>query len=184
MRVGLRKLFVVSAGVAAGVVATIAALIVAWNWWGSRPVARDTSSVTAEFDRVIVQGTGDRRTVELRYKLRNTTRKDISVAGLDLTTYVRREDGSLYDLKKGQIFDTDQGDINIPAGEQILWFLVPGLPYRSHSDCTGFVLYDDPSREQARQFLAKCYPWMTSFLMHSNDDQHLRIELPLPISKE
>jgi len=92
-------------------------------------------------------------------------------------TFVQRRDGSLIDLKK--LAEGDAEDIAIPAGETVLYFVEPQLGYLLRDGCEGVVIHENPTKEQAQEFVAKCYDWLGGFVMLS-DVQNFRINLPIP----
>src|SRR5690348_626802 len=115
----LKRLFIVTAGIAAGVVVGLGLLVGAYQWWDSRPKPRDSTSITATYDGPYSNKDGGTRKVGLRYALENKTDNDILAYGSSLRVYIRRDDGSLIDLKAH--WKLLPADIHIPPRERVLW---------------------------------------------------------------
>jgi hypothetical protein len=178
--VTLKKLFVVTAAIATGAVLALAVIIGVIDWWSSRPAPRDSESVIAEYDRAFVTGMAGEKKLELRYTLANQTESDIQIFGSDLTVFVRRSDGSLYDLRK--LHEAHQSDVTIPAGERVIWFLETGIRYRKHGECEEVEIVEDANRDQSQAFVDACYGYLKGFRMQTGST-NLLIELPTPVSQ-
>jgi hypothetical protein len=175
----LKRLFIVVAGIAAGVIFAIACVVAIGAWWNARPVPRDTESVVAVYDGAHVRNASGTKRVDLRYTFENTTDKDIHLYGGELTTYVRRrEDGSLFDVK--DYLDKVQNGIDIPAGEKVVWLLIAGIGYSETEYCKGFALEDVPTNTHAQEFMDACYPWIAGFRLQTRPDKNMLVELPAP----
>lgn len=174
----LKKLFVVVAAISAGVVLALAAIVGVASWWSSRPTPRDSTSVVATYDGAMVSKKQGEEQVTLRYTLENKSEKDIDLPASGLTVFVRRADGSLYDLRK--INDFDQEEVEIPAGERIVWLLSTGFSYRSSKGCDEVQIVDDPDDEHIQAFIHACYKKLKGFRVQSTSGNVL-IELPGPL---
>src|SRR5205807_5536113 len=97
----------------------------------------------------VEKGADGERVLELRYTLRNTTRRDIALAPSGATLYVQRNDGTLIDLK--QAIEYKLEDVTVPAGDTIAYLVHPKLPYKADKDCKVQPV-DDPTKEQIAEY--------------------------------
>ncbi|HWX34908.1 MAG TPA: hypothetical protein VNZ53_46725 [Steroidobacteraceae bacterium] len=175
----LKRLFVITAAIAFGGTAGVAAVIGAWMWWAERPKPRDTAAIRSHYEKAFTETDKDNeRVLELRYALRNTTKRDVDIGAIGTTLYVQRRDGSLQDVKN-IIGNYKLDEAKVPAGETILYMLHPKIPYEVRKDCK-VQTADDPTKEQLEEFLRSCFDWLSGFVLMSAD---LRIDMPFASEK-
>ena len=114
-------------------------------WWAERPKPRDTAAIRSHYEKAFTETDKDNeRVLELRYALRNTTKRDVDIGAIGTTLYVQRRDGSLQDVKN-IIGNYKLDEAKVPAGETILYMLHPKIPYEVRKDCK-VQTADDPTK--------------------------------------
>jgi hypothetical protein len=93
---------------------------------------------------------------------------------------VQRDDGTLIDLKT-ILGEYKIEDVNVPAGDAIVYLVHPKIPYKADKDCK-VQAQDDPTREQIAEYLYGCYGWLNGIVLLS-DFANIRVDMPFKSAK-